>query len=171
MAWRGLNAPANTTGAEGLNVVPWQGSDEQQGAIQGTSIELGSHGRAVMAGMRRSVAAFADLGLNVIVDDMWCNAEPAQDFAHLLDVENTWVVGLYCGESELARREAQRPTRFPGTAIRENKRVHNVTVNCSYDLELHSDKLSPAVLAEQVFERLSSPPQMLAGLLARGESL
>ncbi|MEM7081062.1 MAG: AAA family ATPase [Pseudomonadota bacterium] len=151
---RGLNAPAGTPGASGLNVVP----DLTEGEPL-THIRFGDHGAQVMRAMRRSVRTFSDLGLHVIVDDLMFEPDWLLDYANLLSVEHTWVIGIFCDPEEIERREAQRLGRFPGTARAHTQLVHSHGGN--YDLQVDSSAGSAHDLATGIIARLQYPPQML----------
>ena len=74
--YRGLNSPAGTPGALGLNVVP-----ALKNAEPVTEIRFGEHGEQVLRGMRRAIAAFAREGNNVIIDDLLFKPEYLSDYA------------------------------------------------------------------------------------------
>ncbi|MEM7100788.1 MAG: AAA family ATPase [Pseudomonadota bacterium] len=165
MAMRGLNAPPGSPGARGLNVVPEMTENGPQ-----THIVFGEHGDQVLSGMRHSVQAFTKLGLNVIVDDLFFKASYVQEYAQLLDIKKTWLVGVHCDLVEIERREASRVGRFPGTAAAHIEQLHAHVPN--YDLEVWTNRDTPNVHAQQVLERLKTPPQALAVIrdLVTGES-
>ena len=155
MAMRGLNAPAGSPGAAGLNVVPEM---TKQGPR--THIVFGEHGDQVLLGMRHCVRSFSDLGLNVIVDDLLFKASYLQQYADLLDVQNTWLIGVHRNLDKVERRESSRVGRFPGTAAAHVEQLHEHVSN--YDLEVWTDRESPEPLASLVLERLNTPPQALS---------
>ena len=142
--YRGLNAPAGTTGAEGLNVVPIV----QEGEMR-TSIRFGSYAQKVLQGMRRSVLALEQCGLNVIVDDLINKTAFRVDYANLLRELNVTMVAVTCDRDELLRRERARAGRFPGTALTTLAEVHN---DMAYDIEVDTTELSPHHLAADVLK-------------------
>ena len=155
MRVRGLNAPPETEGARGLNVVP--------AYLQGepvTEIQIGDYGDAVLAAMRRSVALFAAQGIPVIVDDLLFKPEYLRDYAQVLDHQSTWLVGVKCDLDVVKQREAQRVGRFPGTAIAHAELVHSHVPE--YDIEIDTTQTRPAEAAAAVLRRMADPPQALA---------
>ena len=158
-AVRGLNAPAGTPGASGLNVVPVQQEGEWV-----TQIQFGHHGEKILQGMRRSIAVFNQLGSNVIVDDLLFKPEYLLDYAKVLNPTRVWFIGVKCDLAVVNAREAKRPGRFPGTATSHFRQVHNHGV--AYDLEVDTSAASPRIVAEQIIARLQSAPQAFASIRA-----
>ena len=157
MAMRGLNAPEDSMGARGLNVVP-----EHSPAGPRTHIRFGNHGKRVLEGMRRCVGVFADMGLNVVVDDLFFEPEFLEQYRQLLDPATTWLVGVYCDAAELQRRESTRIGRFPGTALAHLEQLHAHGV--TYDLTIDTTASDPLENAAAVLERAKAPPTALAGV-------
>lgn len=154
MRVRGLNAPPGTEGARGLNVVPASLNGEPV-----TEIRFGDFGEAVLAGMRRTVAAFAQQGIPVIVDDLLFKREYLYDYLDVLDLSSSWLIGVRCDLDVVNARESSRIGRFPGTATAHFNLVHEHVFE--YDLEVDTTMASPRTVAEAVMERLASPPEAL----------
>ena len=157
---RGLNAPENTPGASGLNVVPVERNGEWV-----TQIQFGDHGEQILKGMRRSIAIFSDLGANVIVDDLLFKRSYLDDYVAILDPNKVWFIGVMCSLDVVNAREATRPGRFPGTATSHYDQVHSHGE--IYDLEVDTSTASPREVAEQIIRRLASPPQAFARMKAQ----
>jgi len=152
---RGLNAPDNTPGAAGLNVVPVERNGEWV-----TEIQFGEHGERILAGMRRSIGVFSDLGANVIVDDLLFKREYLEDYVAVLDPDKVWFIGVKCSLDVVNQREATRAGRFPGTATSHYEQVH--AHGEDYDLEVDTSAATPRDIAERIIGRLSAPPQAFA---------
>ena len=148
---RGLNSPPQTPGAAGLNVVPIEQDGERV-----TRIQFGDHGEAVLAGMRRAIAAFAAEGLHVIIDDLLFESKYLEDYARVLDPEHTWFVGVHCDLEVVLQREATRIGRFPGTAKAHFEQVHAHDVE--YDIDVDTTTTDPKIVCERIIDRLQSPP-------------
>lgn len=146
--YRGLNAPEGTTGAEGLNIVPIQQDGENR-----TSIRFGSYGHKVLQGMRRSILALAQRGLNVIVDDVINESSFSSDYARLLRELDVTLVAVTCDPDEMVRRERARAGRFPGTALTTLAEVHD---HMEYDIKVDTTNCSPQALAEDVLQCVRS---------------
>lgn len=152
--YRGLNSPAETPGAQGLNVVPRDLKGERV-----TAIEFGSHGEQMLRGMRRAVAAFASQGNNVIVDDLLFKPEYLHDYAVALQEHAVWCVGVRCSLERVNEREAARPGRFPGTATSHYHQVHDH--NLDYDVEVDTTDLNADSCAQSIIACLQQPPRGL----------
>ena len=149
---RGLNAPAQTPGASGLNVVPVEKDGEWV-----TDIQFGVHGERVLKGMRRSIAAFSELGVNVIVDDLLFKRDYLDDYVSILNPDKVWFVGVKCDLDVVNQRESLRPGRFPGTATSHYEKVH--AHGELYDLEVDTSSTSVRDTADQIQARLQDPPE------------
>ncbi|XOV81695.1 MAG: chloramphenicol phosphotransferase CPT family protein [bacterium] len=157
---RGLNAPDNTSGSSGLNVVP---STEDGKWV--THIRFGAHGENILKAMRRTVALFSELGHNVIVDDLLFKREYLDDYVDLLDPKKVWFIGVKCRLDVVNQRESTRPGRFPGTAAAHFDQIHDHGE--VYDLELDTSDASPRELALQIISRLETPPEAFALMAAK----
>ena len=148
-AYRGLNSPPGTHGHEGLNVVPIH-----RDGLSFTDIQFGPMGLTVLKGMRRAIAALADAGNNVIIDDIIMQSEFLDDYVAVLQSFDVLFVGVCCPLDEINRREATRPGRFPGTALGHFQVVH---AHGSYDVQVDTSRQSPAECAQAVMKCLQDP--------------
>ena len=149
---RGLNSPAGDPGASGLNVVP-----AQQNGKWVTQIQFGDYGEKVLKAMRRSIAGFAEMGCNVIVDDLLFKREYLEDYMSVLNPEKTWFIGVKCSLDVVLAREALRPGRFPGTAVSHYEQVHEHGLG--YDLEVDTSAATPRQVAQSIVDRITTPPR------------
>lgn len=154
--YRGLNSPAESPGAQGMNVVPIDLQGERV-----TAIEFGSHGEQMLRGMRRAVAAFASQGNNVIVDDLLFKPEYLHDYAVALKDYQVWCVGVHCSLARVNEREAKRTGRFPGTATSHYHQVH--AHDLAYDVEVDTTDLDASSCAARIIARLQAEPTALQG--------
>ena len=161
--YRGLNSPAGSPGALGLNIVPI----EKNGELV-TEIQFGDHGENVLAGMRRAIAAFARVGNNVIIDDLLFKPEYLADYAIALAGLTVWFIGVRCDLDVVNQREALRAGRFPGTATSHFHEIH--AHGSDYDLEVDTSASTPRDCAMQIMERLREPPRVLAELRGRSKN-
>ena len=81
-------------------------------------------------GMRRAIAALADAGNNLIVDDV-AIADEIADYRKLLSGHEVAVVGLQASLEVLESRERSRGDRHIGLARWQHERVHP---DIDYDL-------------------------------------
>ena len=160
--WRGMNAPPDTPGYDGLNVVPVKQNDAML-----TEVRFGAVGQSMLIGMHRAIAVFADSGNNVIIDDLLLNTHILQDYLQVL--ANYWVlfVAVRCPLEVVNSRELARPGRFPGTAQSHYKAVH---AHDCYDLEVDTSLDSPIDCVDKVLRYLASgvTPQAFRKLKQHG---
>ena len=142
--YRGLNSPEGSPGNAGLNVV----AAPADGTIK-TYIKMGSHGLAMLRGMHRAVASFAEEGHHVIVDHFINHLDAAADLLATLKPFNPLLVGVVCDRAELLRRESLRPGRFPGTAETQRKIMNDCF---EYDMTVDSTHTPASELARQVLD-------------------
>ncbi len=148
--FRGFNSNDDEPGSRGLNVVP---VDSASGRV--CEIRFGDLGLKMLRGMRRAAASFAREGSNVVIDDLCLEPAYLQDYLAALGGLDVIFVGLRCTRETLLAREAARPDRFPGTALRQDERVHRSAI---YDLEIDTSEVSPELGAAQLLERLQQGP-------------
>lgn len=154
---RGLNAPAGSEGARGLNVLPVY-TDKRFA----TRIEFGDFGARVLSQMRETAGRLASRGIPVIVDDLLFSNDTLRDYLAYVDIDAAWLVGVFCPLEELERRESQRPGRFPGTAYEHFERVHEHV--SEYDIRVDTNTHSPRQAAMAVIQRMASAPVCLRKL-------
>lgn len=145
LKYRGLNAPAGTTGEQGLNVVPIDNSY--------TNIRFGRVGKTVLNGMRRAIAAMAHAGNNVIIDDIILQPEFLDDYLYVLEDLEVVFVGVKCPENVLNDREQARPGRFPGTASGHLQVCHAHNV---YDVEVDTSIYAPQECAARIIDFMTN---------------
>ena len=98
--------------------------------------------------MRRAVAALADSGLDLIVDDVWLNAGAEQaDYVRLLSKHQVFFVGVRAPLEILEQREIARGDRDIGQARWQQGRVH---AGATYDLEIDTGELTPEQAARSI---------------------
>ena len=115
------------------------------------SVETGPFGKRLMDGMRRSVAAMAEAGLDVIVDDVWMGDGEQQEYRRLLNNHQPVFVGVHSALEVAEAREVARGDRDIGQARWQFPRVH---AGAEYDLEVDTSQESPDVLARSLLVRL-----------------
>ena len=154
--FRGLNAPAGTEGSRGLNVVPADGHT--------TKIVFGETGITLLKGMRRAIAAMADAGNNIIVDDIILHEDFLEDYLQVFAHLQVYFVGVHCALSVVNEREAKRPGRFPGTAAGHLEICH---AHSTYDIEVDTGTQSVDDCSSKVISRLQRDPCAFDQLLQK----
>jgi chloramphenicol 3-O phosphotransferase len=99
-------------------------------------------------GMRRAIAAMADAGNHVVVDDVFWGDELA-DYRALLATHDFKAVGVVAPLDVLERRERERGDRAIGLARWQFDRVH---AGAAYDLTVDTSAASPEACARQIID-------------------
>jgi len=152
--YRGLNSPSGTRGWLGLNVVPVGEGDSAY-----TDIQFGEVGLTMLKGMRRAIAAMAECGNNIIIDDIIMNDDFLNDYLYALKTQDVIFVGVRCPMDVINTRESLRPGRFPGTAVGHFHKAH---AHGTYDIEVDTSVQSPEMCAEQIAHFLDSETKPFA---------
>lgn len=105
----------------------------------------------VMRGMRHAVAALADQGNNLIVDEVMIGPQKAQEYRQLLRSHDLYVVGLMAPLDVLEARERARGDREIGLARGQYGVVHRDMV---YDLEVDTAAATPIECARMICNAL-----------------
>ena len=103
----------------------------------------------LMRGMRHAIAAMADQGNNLIVDDVMMEEDGAA-YRGLLAHHNVYIVGLFAPLEILEARERERGDRGLGLARWQFDRVHRAM---TYDLEIDTSLDPPVVCATLIKDR------------------
>jgi chloramphenicol 3-O phosphotransferase len=99
-----------------------------------------------LRGMRRAIAALAEAGNSLIVDEVMLGDEQ-DDYRTLLAPYETRFVGLFAPLEVLEARERARGDRAIGLARWQHDRVHEGRV---YDLEIDTTTSSPMGCARKI---------------------
>jgi len=102
-------------------------------------IGAGSYGAALMRGMRASVAALADQGLDLVVDDVMLGADDQHHYLEVLAEHAVTFVAVRCALETAEQRERDRGDRDIGMARWQFTRVH---AGRDYDLEISTDEVT-----------------------------
>ncbi len=109
-------------------------------------IRVGPVGEKTLRGMRHAIAAMADKGNNLIVDDVVTQSEAAE-YAALLAPFEVHMVGVFAPLEVLETRERERGDRLIGLARWQYDRIHR---GIEYDLEVDSGNADPMACAERI---------------------
>jgi chloramphenicol 3-O phosphotransferase len=112
-------------------------------------IKTGPLGERVFRGMRHAVAAMAQAGNNLIVDDVLLGEEKAE-YAMLLSGFDLIRVGVFAPLEVLEARERGRGDRLIGLARWQFDRVHR---DMAYDLEIDTGSATPQQCAERIRQK------------------
>ena len=112
-------------------------------------IAIGPVGERLLRGMRAAIAALANEGNNLVVDDVMLDGE-ASEYRRLLRSHDLHFVGVHAPLEILEVRERERGDRMIGLARWQFERVHR---NVEYDLVVDTGLADPASCAEQIRTR------------------
>jgi chloramphenicol 3-O phosphotransferase len=101
----------------------------------------------LMNGMRAAIAAMAEQGASIVVDDVMFGDGEAEQYRRLLGKFDFHLVGLFAPLDVLEQREQARGDRDLGLARWQFDRVH---AGISYDLEIDTATLTPPEAAETI---------------------
>lgn len=113
------------------------------------AIETGPFGQRVLDGMRRSVAALAEAGLDLVVDDVWLGRDEQAAYAGLLAGHEVRFVGVRASLDACEAREKARGDRDIGQARWQYARVHQ---GARYDLEVDTTAATPEAAAREIVD-------------------
>ncbi len=106
-------------------------------------IREGPRGRQLLSGMRHAIAAMADAGNNLIVDDVLLG-DAHRQYRNLLKNHRFRIVGLHAPLEIVEQRERARGDRAIGLARWQWPRVHQ---GVTYDLEIDTVRNDPEACA------------------------
>lgn len=138
-----------------LEMLPDAYHEHPEGFVYETLIEAGEPAVEVrggpvsarlMRGMRRSAAAMAEEGNDLIVDDV-CGYGEIADYRALLAKFTFHTVGVFASLGVLEARERQRGDRMIGLARWQYRRVHE---GIDYDFRVDTDAISPVECARLI---------------------
>ena len=139
-------APARLFGAaDGLLFEA--GEDE---GLPSMAISTGPIFERLLTGMRHGIAAMAEHGNNIIVDDVFWNGED-KEYRRLLAAYDARLVGLFAPLELIEQRERSRGDRAIGLARWQFGRVHQ---GVAYDLKIDMSEATPfeaAVIIRDAF--------------------
>jgi chloramphenicol 3-O phosphotransferase len=120
-----------------------------EGGKRVTAINSGPILALAMKALRASVAAMADAGADLVVDEVMWDAGDLADYRRRLAAHDFRVVGLFAPLEVIERRERARGDRTLGLARWQYDKVH---AGVAYDLELDTSVASPEALAGLIKE-------------------
>ncbi|NUR71450.1 MAG: AAA family ATPase [Hamadaea sp.] len=115
------------------------------------AITYGEVGRRMMAGFHRGVVEIVRAGNSVIIDEMLLDERVRDDWLEVLARLRPLVVGVFCDDEELERREKARGNR-PGLARWSARQAHR---GVTYHLEVDTTTTESAVCAAAIARHLS----------------
>jgi chloramphenicol 3-O phosphotransferase len=127
---------------DGLVFEPCEGT-----AHPSITVRTGPVMARAMRGMRHAIAALADQGNHLIVDDIMFDPAEATEYRALLPHANLRFVGLVAPLAVLEAREKQRGDRVIGLARGQFDRVHR---GLTYDLEIDTTLAPPMENANRI---------------------
>ncbi|HEX4302962.1 MAG TPA: hypothetical protein VHZ78_09220 [Rhizomicrobium sp.] len=112
-------------------------------------VHSGAAQERALRGMRHAVAAMANIGCDMIVDEVVL-ADVSEEYRALLAAHRLFVVGVHASLDVLEARETARGDRAIGLARWQFPRVH---AGVRYDFELDTGTATPEECARAIVER------------------
>jgi chloramphenicol 3-O phosphotransferase len=122
------------------------------GAGELVDVRLGEGAIRLVAARYRGIAAMADAGVNLVVDDVLFDPRALRAAVRALATSDTLFVGLRLPLAVAEQRERERGDRGPGGARLVYDRVH---AHGLYDLELDTSQHTPLECAQVIKRTLS----------------
>lgn len=119
------------------------------------SITYGEVGWRMMTGFHRGVVEIVRSGNSVIIDEMLLDDRVRDDWLDLLTPWRPLLVGVFCSDDELARREKARGNRA-GLARWSARHSH---LGMNYHLRLDTTTVDPTVNAAEIVRALGHRSQ------------
>src|SRR5580704_14994191 len=111
-----------------------------EGGVPVRRIAYGPVGWRLLEGFHRAVAAYANAGADVVVDDMLLDLDVLKDWAHALAGVRTLLVNVTAPKEELLRREAARKLHPTPGLVAGHFDLHRGVVA---DIEIDTSTASP----------------------------
>ena len=112
-----------------------------------TAVHGGPIMDAALRGMRGAVAAMAEAGNDLVVDEVLWDPEQLADYRRRLAPYAFHIVALHAPLEVIEQRERQRGDRVLGLARWQYDKVHS---GMTYDLELDTSAATPDELAARI---------------------
>jgi len=114
-------------------------------------ITYGEVGWRMTTGFHRAVMELIHAGNAIIIDEMLLDRRVREDWLEVLAPWRPLLVGVFCADDELARRETARGNR-PGLARWSARQAHE---GMRYDLTIDTTHASPGTAAAQIVQALN----------------
>jgi chloramphenicol 3-O phosphotransferase len=130
--------------------------------VLGKAVHAGTSGMVLFSGMHHAIAAAAKQGNNIIADHVFIEKTWLMECAQLFAERNAYLIGLQCPLHILEQRERDRNDRTLGQARAQFGVIHKYA---QYDLELDTSQRKPEECAQQIIERIHTPPVAFRNIL------
>jgi chloramphenicol 3-O phosphotransferase len=144
LSWEGFRYDRSTESPHGHKIV---------------TIKYGAVGVRVLRGMHRAIAALAQSGNNIIVDEMLLDRWVLNDWINALFGLRVFIVRLWAPVSVLEERERARGNE--GGLARGHFKANTLA---HYDLEIDTSVLIPAEAADRIARWMINSPKPTAML-------
>lgn len=127
---------------------------DREAAPQSVVIRYGPVGWRVLDGMQRAVAAFAQAGSNLIVDDMLLDEQVLVGWAKRLKRFRTYLIKVTATLEALEQREPRR--RNPRGLARGHLQANDIRY---FDYLIDTTEASPDICAEEIIRWMATAPE------------
>jgi chloramphenicol 3-O phosphotransferase len=126
--------------------------------VLGLASQAGEIGHQLVAGMHQAILALSKSGNNVIADHVLVEPSWVEACIDLFGESQIYLVGVHCPLEVLEQRENSRRDRTLGQAKLQFDLVHKYVL---YDVEVDTSISSPEGCANQIMQRMETPPMAL----------
>lgn len=126
----------------------WE-APQTEGGAPVRRIAYGPAGWGLLKGFHRAVAAYADAGVNVVVDDMLLDLDVLKHWARALAAVPTLLVSVTAPKAELLRREAARQLHPTPGLVAGHFDLHQGIVA---DVRIDTSAVSPPEAARSLLD-------------------
>lgn len=116
-------------------------------------ITYGEIGSRMMTGFHRAAIELVRAGNPIIIDEMLLDQYVRDDWLKMLKPWQPVLVGVYCADEELARRETARGNR-PGLARWSARHTHD---GMRYDITVDTTQTRSDAAAARIAQALHTP--------------
>jgi chloramphenicol 3-O phosphotransferase len=120
--------------------------NETEASAPSVRIDVGPVGTRLMSGMRAAIAALADAGNSLVVDEVMLGSEVGE-YRRLLSGHALYLVGVHAPLEIIEERERARGDRMIGLARWQFDKVHR---GIAYDMEISSADETAASCAVRI---------------------
>lgn len=137
-----------------LSMLPPRAIEHEDGLVfrridsKTIDVQSGYIVRRALEGMRYAIAAMADRGNHMIVDDVFFDSEDTE-YRQLLEKFDFRLIGLFAPLDVVRNRELARGDREVGLAQGQFERVHK---GRTYDLKVDTSQAPPDAIARTICE-------------------
>jgi chloramphenicol 3-O phosphotransferase len=136
---------------QGIQFIPSK-TDDDRPLMQ---IQTGPYGKQIVEAMPKMVKALADVGLDIILDEVLLRDE-FEGYRKCLENHLLYFIGVDCDLKNMEEREILREDRAWGLA---RDQIHKVHESREYDFRVDTTHASPFECAQMILDYIAAHPK------------